>query len=338
MSDPRSDIDKYLSNYLSGELSEGELAEIEQWLAADELNQEQLDSLKAIWETEIGYPDMVNSEEQRHELWDRLQGNDTINNKSWRGHFRFANYLKYAAVFIFLLGITYVIWFNKEDQQPVSVAETLVERTNPLGQKSKIQLPDGSLVWLNAGSKLAYSSDYNEESRQVQLTGEAHFNVVKNPNLPFKVLTDELMITALGTSFNVEAFVSGQEEVALNTGKVKVECLNEHGSCPPSYLNPGQLASFNKSIGSIKLSTFEGLDPFGWKDGRIVFNHASFKEVLETLSRWYNVEFEVDGSLNQEWNYSTTFDNEVLENVLLSLKFSEKIDFQINGSVVNIKI
>lgn len=338
MSDPRSNIDKYLSNYLSGELSEGELAEIEQWLAADELNREQLDSLKAIWQTDFGYPDMVNSEEQRHELWERLQRNGTINTNSSGRHSGFIKFLKYAAVFIFFLGVSYVIWQSSRNQPPTSVAVTFIERTNPLGQKSKIQLPDGSLVWLNAGSKLAYSSDYNKESRQVQLTGEAYFDVAKNPNLPFEVLTDELMITALGTSFNVEAFVSGQEEVALNTGKVKVECLNEHGSCPPSYLNPGQLASFNKSIGSIKLSTFEGLDPFGWKDGRIVFNYASFKEVLETLSRWYNVEFEVDGSLNQEWNYSTTFDNEVLENVLLSLKFSEKIDFQINGSVVNIKI
>jgi transmembrane sensor len=246
--------------------------------------------------------------------------------------------LKYAAVFIFFLGVSYVIWQSSRNQPPTSVAVTFIERTNPLGQKSKIQLPDGSLVWLNAGSKLAYSSDYNKESRQVQLTGEAYFDVAKNPNLPFEVLTDELMITALGTSFNVEAFVSGRVEVALNTGKVKIECLNEPGSCPPSYLNPGQLASFNKSKGSIKLSTFEGRDPFGWKDGRIVFNHATFKEVLETLSRWYNVEFEIDGSLNQEWNYSTTFDNEILENILLSLKFSENIDFQINGSIVKIKI
>jgi ferric-dicitrate binding protein FerR (iron transport regulator) len=87
MSDPRSNIDKYLSNYLSGELSEGELAEIEQWLAADELNREQLDSLKAIWQTDFGYPDMVNSEEQRHELWERLQRNG-YNKHKWL----FSNY------------------------------------------------------------------------------------------------------------------------------------------------------------------------------------------------------------------------------------------------------
>src|SRR5690606_7978027 len=138
----------------------------------------------------------------------------------------------------------------------------------------------GSTVWLNAGSKLSYSSFFTtSDTRRIHLEGEAYFEVVENPSLPFEVVTRELMVTALGTSFNVNAFEDKSlQKIALKTGKVKIECLDStSGKCVASYLNPGELALFNNQTGNISISEYKGTDPFGWKDGKIEFQHATFR-------------------------------------------------------------
>ena len=336
-----SDIDKIISNYLRGELSEEEEIKLNKWLDTKSSNKDQLDSLSNIWKTPLGYPGIVNMDDEQQKIWSRLQGGNglTISNKS-KSVSLTKIILRYAAVIIVFLSLGYVFWINSNTKVDLPVVIEVIERNNPLGQKSSIHLPDGSTVWLNADSKLSYSSDFNNETRKLHLEGEAYFEVAKNPNIPFEVFTDDLVITALGTSFNVKAFGNKQfEKIALNTGKVKIECLDTIKiKCTPSYLLPGDLAHFSNQTGRIRISEFDDLDPFGWKDGRIVFHHASFNEVIDVLSRWYNVEFEITGSLNQEWNYSTTFENEILENVMGSLKFTEKIEYKINGSIVKIKL
>ena len=336
-----SDIDKIISNYLRGELTEEEEIKLNKWLDKNSSNKDQLDTLSNIWNTPVGYPGIVNMDDEKQKIWKRLldeNGNSVSRNGKSVSLIKII--LRYAAVLIVFFSLGYFFWINSNPGIEAPVVAELIERNNPLGQKSSIHLPDGSTVWLNAGSKLSYSSDFNNETRKLHLEGEAYFEVAKNPNIPFEVFTNNLVITALGTSFNVNAFGNKQiEKIALNTGKVKIECLDTiKYRCTPSYLKPGDLALFSNHTRRISISEFNVSDPFGWKDGRIVFHHASFDEVIDVLSRWYNVEFEITGSLNQEWNYSTTFENEVLENVMGSLKFTEKIEYEINGSKVEIKL
>lgn len=338
----RSKINIIISNYLRGELSEEEELKLNKWLDKNPSNREHLDLLSNIWNTSLGYPEIVNMDDEQQKIWKRLQ--------SENGHSIFSKaksvsitkiILRYAAVFIIFFSLGYVFWANLDTEvNTQDVAVKMIERKNPLGQKSKIHLPDGSTVTLNAGSKLSYSSDFNDNSRKLQLEGEAYFEVAKNPDIPFEVFTNDLVITALGTSFNVKAHgAKDNEKIALNTGIVKIECLDTiNNRCIPSYLKPGDLAFYSKQNGNIHISDINDSDPFGWKDGRIVFHHATFYEVIEVLSRWYNVKFEIDGILNQDWNYSSVFENMVLENVLQSLEFSEKIKYKINGSTVEIKI
>lgn len=336
-----SDIDKIITNYLRGELSEEEEIILNKWLDKNSSNKDQLETLSNIWNTPVGYPGIVNMDDEKLKIWKRLQHENGNSISGLTTSVSLSKIiLRYAAVIIVFLSLGYFFWINSNPGIEAPVAAEMIERNNPLGQKSRIHLPDGSTVWLNADSKLSYSSDFNNENRKLHLEGEAYFEVAKNPNIPFEVFTDDLVITALGTSFNVKAFGNKLvEKIALNTGKLKIECLDTMKiKCTPSYLKPGDLALFSHQSGRIRILEFNGSDPFGWKDGRIVFHHASFNEVIEVLSRWYNVEFEVVGSLKQEWNYSTTFENEVLENVLKSLMFSEKIEYQMNGSLIEIKL
>ncbi len=337
-----SDIDKIISSYLKGELSKDDEVILNKWLNKNSSNGDQLDSLSNVWKTPFGYPTLVNMDDEQKKIWNRLQnGNVLTNTKKTKSFPILRVALRYAAILFLFLSAGILFWNYNESKVEVLVAAKMVERNNPLGQKSIIHLPDGSTVWLNADSKLTYSSDFNNEIRKIWLTGEAYFEVAKNPDVPFKVFTDDLVITALGTSFNVNAFHDkNTEKIALNSGKIKIECLDSLFSavCLPRYLNPGDMALFNSDDGKMGVSQFGDQDLFGWKDGNIIFYHASFEEVMEVLARWYNVKFEIEGTLSQEWNYSTTFENEILENVLGSLKFTEKIDYELNGSQVKIKL
>lgn len=328
------DIDKLLADYLRGELSDDDRKTIEQWLDEDPEHKTHLDSLAEVWKLPLQYTPLPNTDSERQQLWSRLNPENKDELPAVRRHSFTKTVMKYAAALVLASSLVTALYtFRTATHVPQVV--TLTERTNPLGQKSRIQLPDGSRVWLNAGSSLSYSSDFGSVNRRLQLEGEAFFEVKKDTRLPFEVVTDRMVVTALGTSFNVNAF-HNSKKVALRTGKVKVQCLGTpEPSCSEIYLNPGEMASLN---GDFEITKFHHSDPFDWKDGRLTFHHASYNEVIDVLGRWYNVRIETTGKLDKEWDYSGTFENEVLENVLESLAFSEKINYEIHGSQVEINL
>ncbi len=337
----KRDIDNIILGYLRRELTSEEEKRLDSWLEEDPSHREQLDLISEIWNVPLNYPKLVNIDDEEKKIWSRLQGgNKHIDLVRKRPAIVTKYLLKAAAALVFFIGLGYFFWYsqNKEEgQTPTLVKE--IKRINPPGQKSRIHLPDGSIVVLNASSQLSYRNDFNSKSRKIHLKGEAYFEVAKNPDIPFEVYTDDLVITAIGTSFNVNAFENKQtEKVALNTGKVKIECLDGKIGCELCYLNPRELAVYNQKTGKVNVLKYKDMDPFGWKEGKIIFHHATFEEVIEVLARWYNVEFEIHGTLKHEWDYSSTFENEVLKNILRSLKFSEKIDYKINGSKIEINL
>jgi len=335
------EIDKIIADYLSGQISENDQAILESWLDEDPSHRDQFETLQKVWNTSQGYPPVLNIDDERQKLWEKLTGAKSLQPQT-PSHISWSRILKIAAAILIL--VTTGIYLKKNTfSKEKGVTQTLAQiitRENPPGQKSKIQLPDGSTIWLNAGSSVSYFTNFNSDNRDIQLKGEAYFEVAKNKLLPFTVRTKYMTVTAIGTSFNIQAFDTQKSNmVALNTGKVQVECFDPTGKKSiMGYLAPGEFASYSSNTGNLKIEEFQGLDPFGWKDGRITFNHASFGEVTEVLARWYNVEINIQGELHHEWNYTSVFENEVLENILESLKYSEKIEYEINGSIVNIKL
>ena len=338
----KSDLDKIIIRYLRRELTNEEERLLYQWLEEDPKNKDLFDSLSRIWGTTLGYPEIVNMEDERQKVWKRLneERENLITSDKAKGHW-LGRTIKYAAVIIvfFSFGHHLLTKYLQSKKTESTVLTHNVNHVNPPGQKSRILLRDGSIVWLNAESKLTYSTDFNKNTREIQLEGEAFFEVAKNPDKPFRVSTNGLIITAVGTSFNVQAYNDSKtEKVALNSGKVKIETIYKDDKNDHTFLNPGQMVLYNTDKMEMKKMTFRGDDPFCWKDGRIVFYHATFEEVRKTLSRWYNVDIKVTGQLKREWDYSTSFEHETLENILKSLKFSENIDYSLNGSKVEIKL
>lgn len=246
---------------------------------------------------------------------------------------------KIVATLSILLVASFLLWHlfksNKAPIPPSTEISTIL-KSNPPGQRSTIFLPDGSKVVLGSASGISYQSDFQEKHRSIKLTGEAFFDVVKNPQIPFIVTSNDIVTTALGTSFNVKSNPNEQHiEVSLVTGEVLVECLNNERN--QERLLPGQQALYNPEIDVLKTGAFDVWSTIGWKDGILIFQKAKHLEVFNRLSSWYGVKFEFENFPIEEWNYTGNFDNESLEHVLKGIGFVNNFKFSISGKNVKIQ-
>jgi transmembrane sensor len=208
----------------------------------------------------------------------------------------------------------------------------------PKGQRRRVDLPDGSVAYLNAGSTLTYPETFSDTLRSVALTGEAFFEVIKNPVKPFVVQTKDLQTKVLGTSFNVRSFdAEGATAVSLVTGKVQVAREYAGHNRQEHILAPGERLVFNQTNQTFEKATFEPEDITGWKDGILVFTDTDFAATVERLEQWYGVEITVQHPPSKDWHVNGHFENEPLSEVLASIQFVYNIEYTINGNNVTLK-
>lgn len=188
-----------------------------------------------------------------------------------------------AALFIpLIIGISLYFVFTPSGDENFYVAEA------PLGQKAKVELPDGSTVWLNSGSNIRYSSDFNRKNRTIELNGEAFFEVEKNTGNPFFVHTPFLDVKVTGTRFNVNAYNDEPSvEASLVEGAVSVLLKNGDKSF---QLTPGNVLSYSKSSHEISSHRLNEEATIGWKDNRLIFIDDDFSKLARKIEKWYNVE------------------------------------------------
>ncbi len=182
-------------------------------------------------------------------------------------------------------------------------SQATIEHTNLLATKTKhkeqqtITLADGTKVWLNGNSELKYPTNFTQENRLVQLTGEAFFEVTENPNQPFIITTNKAKVTVLGTSFNVRAITAeNATEVLVKTGKVSFE--NSVGDKKVA-LTANEKGVYNSTNNTIKESVEEDMNEIAWQTGKLVFINIPLKEVIEDLNRQFEVDIKI---LNKELN------------------------------------
>ncbi|MFD2905052.1 FecR family protein [Sphingobacterium anhuiense] len=199
----------------------------------------------------------------------------------------------------------------------------------PKGGEYKIHLPDGTMVWMNADSKLEFNVAFSKHQRYVKLQGEAYFEVKHLHNKPFIVETPNEKIKVLGTKFNVYAYRSGQKSItSLTEGSVQVAPVRreERGI----VLAPGQQSV--RSGNNVRVQDFDVNEVLAWKNGEFMFNQARLEDVTEALSRWYDVEFEfADAELRSVEIWGTLSKSEKLEENLLALQKTQSAKFEIKG-------
>jgi transmembrane sensor len=249
-------------------------------------------------------------------------------------------WLGIAASIILMVSLTFIL-YNNRPIEPRSGQEfaQMVTKQTPVGVKLKFELPDGSMVNLNSNSKLIYPAEFDQYGRKVILQGEAYFDVTRNPDRSFIVECNSLTTTVLGTSFNISSY-SEEVVVSVTSGKVKVDIA--HNDSQSIYLTPGEQVKWDTLQQSVQVQPFNLYSTIAWKEGIIIFNESGLTEIVETLQRWYAVDIQVVGVLDnnnsEKWRYSGEFDNESLRNVLNGIAYVKGFDFEISGKKVTIKL
>ncbi len=238
-----------------------------------------------------------------------------------RKSFSIKRYMKYAAVivlFIAIAGITY---------QNLSTNIITVETT--YGEEKEIALSDGSVVWLNAASKISYGK---ETPRTIQLKGEAFFEVAKDKAHPFTVETpDHVVVKALGTSFNVKAYPENAYlETTLLTGKVEVTSKNYFKE--KIIMLPNDKIRIDRADGvPLKTIIENNQTVLAWKSGKMRFENMSFKEIADDLSNQFNVKLVFKNEETAKSKFTAVFNKSTpIEDILEILKTSKNFNYNLN--------
>jgi len=200
------------------------------------------------------------------------------------------------------------------------------EITSPFGMSSKVNLPDGTTVWLNSGSKLKYPVVFVSNERNVYLSGEAYFKVHSDKTHPFIVLTEKMSVKATGTQFNVEAYSSDSiTAVTLIEGKVDINI----GKSIQERLKPNQRIVLNSNSSTYNITETDAKHWGIWKDGILSFRDEPLQDVFKRLGRTFNIDIKVKDTVVARQLYRATFDDESIDQILRLLKMSAPIKYKI---------
>lgn len=221
----------------------------------------------------------------------------------------------------------------RADEAEVSNTVAMNMLTTPRGGQYEVVLPDGTKVWLNAASSLKYPTAFNGNERNVELTGEAYFEVAKNLSKPFFVKTAEQTVEVLGTHFNINSYAAEKAiKTTLLEGSVKV---TNNGSANVVKLSPGQQA-VNSTAGISVVRDADIDEAMAWKNGKFLFRNTELRTIMRQLSRWYDVDVEYQGTVNEKHYLGRISRNVPVSQVFEILKTSG-LNFIIDGRKIIVK-
>ncbi|MEQ6122461.1 FecR domain-containing protein [Reichenbachiella sp. MALMAid0571] len=331
----QSEIYEIIGFELSGNADKHQKEVLKSWMEESESNVKAYNVLRETWESTNINLNHPNEDIQFKKVLYKI--NASVRPKTFVSR----HFIKIAASISIILVSVWFLVYNQSEVKQLEASVSGIEKSNPAGQKSNFLLPDGTKVWLNAESKLRYSTDYGKKDRQVELVGEAFFDVKKDASKEFVVKSENFTTTALGTSFNVQAFPNeGYINVSLVEGKVRVDQYRADSAVDISsktYLRPGEQIIYDKSKNSLKKGDFNALETTLWKDGILYFDDTPFGDIVVALERWYGVKCSVKNAPEKEVLFSGVFENENLNNVLDAMSYSEKFAHKIDGKSVIIE-
>lgn len=237
--------------------------------------------------------------------------------------------LKYAAILAILLAITNVSYFmlKKPENAILSV------KTQD-GQKSEINLSDGSKIWLNSRSELLNINGFTAKNRELTLQGEAYFDIKTDKNSPFIINIGNANVSVFGTKFSISSYVEDDYMiVSLEEGSVGFTMA---GANEPIMISPNQQLIYTKKTNKISVQDVQ-IDLYtSWKDNKLKFNDASFKDMVIKMERWFDVSIMVDPAFEYTERFTMTIKTESLVEVMEILKKVSKINYTIKDNIVYI--
>jgi len=271
-----------------------------------------------------------------------------------------------ASIVAITLASTWLILYPGRNRQPLapnpvqaSIAPALNEVVTANGSRTHLTLPDGTKVWLNAGSRLAYDKNYGNGRREINLTGEAFFDVANNPRQPFIIHTPRMDVRVLGTSFNVKSYAADKTtEATLVRGSIAVSIKNRPDETillkPNQKLivtsdlttllrhQPGQPRATADSTAqvSIRPPSYEqntgAMIETSWVNNKFIFKDEDFGTLSKDLERWYGVSISLTDPAQADWRFTGNFEKETIRQALDALKLTAKFNYIIQGNQIQI--
>ena len=265
-----------------------------------------------------------------NKVHEKIGVNATIKEKKNPIRVLYSTFVKIAAVLFIPLLLS--ILFLTTDYLK-RTPDSFVEIVTPPAARIHFTLPDGSSGWLNSKSILRYNAGLQGSERKVQLIGEGFFDVVKNPDRPFIVKSNNVEVKVLGTKFNVNSYLDDSNiKVTLQRGKVEVYGLSKsNNKTKLTTLSPGESVSIQKSntqkFSKTKLKNTNLIT--AWTEDILVFRGGRMDLVAKKLSRWFNVTVTLNSDELKDYRLHATFHQESLDEILKLIKLTAPIDYKI---------
>lgn len=186
----------------------------------------------------------------------------------------------------------------------------------PYGRRSRIDLADGSRVWLNSGSRMEFPSRFSGKTRNITMTGEIYIEVAPDKAKPFYVNTPQMTVNVLGTKFNINSYEgTGEQSVVLVEGRVKVQVANNQSL----ILKPNEMALYANN--TLNQQTVDVTRHISWINGYLTFDRTPISEVLKKVERYYNISFAMGNNINLQKRTCTgkIYLSENIDNVMMTI-------------------
>ncbi|WP_143773998.1 FecR domain-containing protein [Niastella vici] len=310
-------MDDLLVKHLTGEATEAEMRQVEQWLANDEANRHYFEHFRLIWEESVQLANTTHIDSAV--AWDRFQ------NRVQQGSFpkekapvwsMNSSLMRAAVITGLIVGIAALTYFLFHNNPGHIVAMNTIQATNDVKADS---LPDGSEVTLNKHSQVSFPEKFTGDKRVLQLNGEAFFHVTPNKKKPFEIHTNNVTITVVGTSFNVRSR-GDTTEVIVETGIVEVATEKQ-----TVVLKAGQRAITGITESILQKQTSSDQLYNYYRSKKFTCDGTPLWKLVEKLNEAYDVQIVFENEALRNKPLTTTFDNEPLDNILNIIKLSFNI-------------
>ncbi|HEY4784807.1 MAG TPA: FecR family protein [Bacteroidales bacterium] len=326
-----------ISRCISGIATEQEKQRVLSWINENKENESVYFKMKDLYEA--GSMHKLKKEADTAHEWSklkaRIENSDRIETKR-RRTYNLAPLLKYAA--ILLIGAFSTIIAERlfkvyNYQENINSANTILTGKS---ERSQLILPDGTKVWLNVCSSISYNQSYGSKVREVMLNGEAYFKVTKNPKVPFIVKAGGYNIRALGTAFNVSAYIGdNQVSAVLEEGSIS---FGKENMPEPQVIKPGQRICYSGLSDKLTIENVDTRLYTAWRDGEYRFEQLEFGQIAKRLGQFYNVTFVFRNEKIRNIPFTGTFkSSESIIQVLNVIQTNTQMKYKFRNDTVFIR-
>jgi len=347
-----------LIKFIEGVADHAETRKVEEWLSTDSGNSLYLNKVRKAW-TEMGQLkelSRIDVNKDWAEVEKRISGRPKKIRPGSANRSILISFGKAAAVFIFGVVISGLFFYftPKTPKDNLSTAGSY-ELNVPEGQKSDLILPDGTKITLNAGSNLSFPKEFDGETRDVWLEGEAFFEVAKNAARPFHVHTPDINIKVLGTTFNVRAYPDEKlTETTLVEGRVILDAEKSPGkevSLEPEHkavfisdknarIPAGYRSEFRQSLKTNEILISEQINTeaaISWMKGKLIFENEYLDVIAGRLEKYYGVRIIIENERLKKIRYTGTLKKVSIEQTLKALQLTTSFHYETNNNIITLK-